>query len=399
MKVLHVVGDSEFGGGALIICRLAAMCQNIGWHVDVLTTNPRLQRELRKQKTGVVDLHFIRREISLHDLKGLFQLWWYLIRNRYTVVHTHTSKAGFVGRLAASLAGVPAIIHTAHGFAFHENSPRRLVSFYTWLERLAGHACDRIVTVSEFHRCWGIALRLAGARKIVAIPNGIATDRVSADLDRESVRRSLGLHGEVVMLLTVGRLAEQKGLEDLLEAGSFLARESALDFKIVLAGSGPLSSSLAKTVTKLGIQDRVDFVGFRSDVGNLLEASDIVVLPSLREGLSISMLEAMGRGKPIVATSIGSNLEITENGKAALTVPPMNSRMLADAISKLATDSSLRDSLGQEARKIFESRYTEKHMLAAYRAQYLELLHQTASKRTASSVPDELTAIRTGGSV
>src|SRR6267378_7245661 len=271
VKLLHITGDSKFGGGGIIISRLAAMAQQMDWQIDVLTTDPVFQEVLKKQGTGVIGLDVIRREIHpLRDLKGLFRLWWFLVRNRYDIVQTHTSKAGFVGRLAARAAGVRTIIHTAHGFAFHEDSPCRTLRLYTMLERVAGHACDRIVTVSEYHRRWAIKLGIANPRKIAAIPNGISSERVRADRDRESIRRELGIDANVRMLLTVGRLAEEKGLEDLLHAARLIARDSSAHFKIVFAGTGPLASSLAKTAAELGIQDRVLFLGFRSDIGDLL---------------------------------------------------------------------------------------------------------------------------------
>lgn len=376
VRVLHIAGASKFGGGGVIICQVAVMCQEMGWHVDVLTTDPQFQRELRKRNIGVVDLDVIRREISPHDLLGLWRLWWFLRRNRYDIVHTHTSKGGFIGRLAAWGARIPTIIHTAHGFAFHELSPRRTVRFYAALERIVARICDRVITVSEFHRSWAVALRLADGSKLAAIPNGISVNRVRADEDRESMRRTLGVPANVLMLLTIGRLAEEKGLHDLLHAGELINRDARFDFRIVFAGNGPLSESLAQTAARLGIQDRVIFLGFRDDIGNLLRATDIAVFPSIREGLSISLLEAMAVGKAIVATNIGSNLEATKNGEGAIIVPTMDPTTLAMAIRRLAMDGKRRRVLGERARQIFETNYTEEAMLNAYRAQYLLLLTQ-----------------------
>ncbi len=387
VKLLHITGDSKFGGGGIIISRLAAMGQQMGWQIDVLTTDPVFQEVLKKQGTSFVGLDVIRREIHpLRDLKGLFRLWWFLIRNRYDIVQLHTSKAGFVGRLAARAAGVRTIIHTAHGFAFHEESPRRTLRLYTMLERVAGHACDRIVTVSEYHRRWAIKLGIANPRKIVAIPNGISSDRISANRDRESVRRELGIDENVQMLLTIGRLAEEKGLDDLLHAAHLIARDPEAQFKIVFAGTGPLAASLVKTAADLGIEDHTLFLGFRSDIGDLLAASDLVVLPSLREGLSISLLEAMAAGKPIITTAIGSNLEATQNGKAALLAPTKSPDALAKGIVRFSQDAALRQSIGQNAKEIFDKCYTEEAMLKSYRAQYLELLQSARPQLTQTAV-------------
>ncbi len=361
----------------MVIGHLVRLGLDMGWDVEVLTTNPMFQRELRKQGAGVVALHGISRAIRLgRDLACLLRLRSFLAGRRYDMVHTHTSKAGVLGRLAARIAGVPAIIHTAHGFAFHEGSSWPVVRSCALLENIAARCCDRIITVSRFHRSWALALGIAGEDKIVAIPNGIPPERVSVVTGRAAVRARLGVDPEEFVILSTGRLAPQKGLESLIEAVPRLETELGRSFSVWLVGEGTLEPALRSMVAQRGLSARIRFLGFRNDIGDLLAAADLVALPTLREGLSIALLEAMAAGKPVVTTTIGSNREATGDGACALLVPPKNTAKLAAGICRLARSPELAAQFAREAHHRYLSHYTLDRMVANYGEEYDLLLRK-----------------------
>lgn len=369
IRVLHVIGGSKFGGASFIILAFAEMARRQGWEVDILATDPEFQRVVREAGFGLVPLEGIDRAIRpWKDVRGLWRLWRFLKANRYDVVQTHTSKGGFLGRLAATLAGVPVVIHTAHGFAIDEMSPWWEKASYVALERMASCWCDKIVAVSEFHRDWGMHLGLASAQKLYAIPNGIRVK--TATLPRETVRRELGVRPGELAILSSSRIVPYKGIDDLIRAVARLKPLVQRPFHAYLAGSGSEEEECKRLATQLGVNDVVTFLGFRKDIPNLLGAADLVILPSHREGLSISLLEAMAACKPVVATSIGSNREVG----GALLVPAQNPVELANAMAYLINNRDVAGRLAQDAARRFQQRYTEEVMLEQYRHLYLELM-------------------------
>jgi glycosyltransferase involved in cell wall biosynthesis len=244
----------------------------------------------------------------------------------------------------------------------------------TLLEKIAAHCCDRIITVSHFHRSWAIALGIASESKIVAIPNGIPPERVRVVVNPTSVRASLGAGPDDYVILSIGRLAPQKGLEDLLRAVPVLDAQLGRRFVVWLVGEGELERRLHAMAGEVGLSGRIRFLGFRNDIGDLLAASDLVALPTLREGLSIALLEAMAAAKPVITTTIGSNREVTGDGASALLVPPGNTAALAAGICRLAGNPDLAARFAHEARRRFLAQYTLDRMLARYAGEYDLLL-------------------------
>jgi len=382
IKILHILGDSKFGGGAVVVLRLAQRARQKGYEVAVLTTDKTFKKVLEENNIEVVDLDVIWRKIRpLKDLIGFFRLYFFLRKSRFNVVHTHTSKAGFVGRVASKLAGIPVIIHTVHGFAFHEESNFIELKLFAFLEKIASYFCDKIVTVSEFHRKWALELRICNEEKIVAIPNGISEERVVPKRSKDEILSELGVSQDEFIIMTMGRLAPQKGIEYLIKAIPVVRSQIRSSFRVLIVGDGPLRPYLEDLATELQVKEYVCFLGFRGDVGDLLSITDIVVLPSLWEGLSIALLEAMATGKPIITTSIGSNREVIENYVSGVMVPAKNQEALAEAILELHNDRNCAKRLGIEAYRRYKSYYTENQMLDSYMHVYESLYSSKVQER------------------
>jgi glycosyltransferase involved in cell wall biosynthesis len=371
-RICHVVGDSKFGGGSKIITRLAEAGRDAGHDVCVLASDHTFCKYVEDRGLRTVRLDCIRRTINpVRDLHGVWVLQRHFREAQYDVIHTHTSKAGFSGRLAGRLAGVPRVIHTVHGFAFHEQTPRPLLIAYSLLERLAATWCNHLVTVSNFHRDWALSLNIGNKEKNISIPNGIKEPAGCNAEERLRIRQEFNVQTEQPLVVSAGRLAAGKGLEELLAAMIILRERGSVIPRVLLPGTGPLAVSLLDEVSRLGLQDVVVFPGFRSDIGALLAAADIVVLPSHREGLSIALLEAMATRRPIIATAISSNLEATSGGKCARIVQPGDSFQLAEAIMTLLESPMEAERLAAQGRAIWEERYTEERMLDKYLQLYV----------------------------
>lgn len=379
-RILHIIGDSKYGGASVLIERLTVEAKNAGHEVGVLTTDSIFQDSLRELGIEVVDLQCIWRETRpVRDLIGLIRLVRYLVRSRWDMVHTHTSKGGVIGRISAWFARIPAIIHTTHGFAFHEKSPHWHIRLGAVAERIAAYFCHAIVYVCYFDCDWARHLGIGTSEKRTVIPNGIPA--LSANI----TSRPVGLtdqakkNKKIINCLNIARLVPIKGHKTLVDAAFFLKNKS-LPIRYEIAGDGPSRDSITTEVKERGLDDQFEILGFRTDIDALLREADIIIQPSMREGLSIVLLEAMRLGKPIIAAAIGSTLEASNYGQTAELFEAGNAKALAAAIYELANNEQKRVKLGDGAAKRFQNHYTEERMISDYLRLYKSLESSKNSK-------------------
>lgn len=335
----------------------------------------------RRIGVRVIPIEMWRELRFFADLKGFFQIYRMIRRERFDIVHTHSSKAGFLGRVAARLAGVPVIVHTPNNFAF--DRPRQTPSriFYRYLERFASLFCDRIIAVSRSEE--RLALRVAPRHKVVQIDNAIDVNEVVSRKDPLETRRGLGLDPQQPVVSTVGRLAVQKSPRDfVLAAREVLAKKG--DVAFLMIGDGPLWEETRALVGSLGLEKKILLLGWREDAFDLMALSDIIVLTSLWEGLPYTVLEAMALGKPVVVTDATGSVDIVRGDEHGYIVPRGNPPEIARAVLRLLDHPDQAKAFGRAGRHFVERGHlTLQQQAERVQALYLELLKQKAPGRLA----------------
>jgi glycosyltransferase involved in cell wall biosynthesis len=363
LRVFQVLAGGPWGGGGVVVLSLAKRLMQEGCQVMTLCLSDEVSRRFSEAGAEVVTSRFWRRNINpLFDLLAFYELFRICKNRRFDIVHTHTSKGGFLGRIAARVARVPTIIHTIHGFAFHEFTGGLVTALYVHLEKLAARFCDFIICVNNEDRCTAIDKGIAQPDKIVTILNGIDLRQFEGIVDTDLQREGLGLPKEAMLVGTVGRLAPQKGFVHLIEAIPYILRAHPQTW-FLFAGDGPLKAELQALAKDLGVADRCRFLGFRRDIPQLLMCYDIFALPSLWEGLSVTLLEAMATGRAVIATDIKGNREVVTDGVNGVLCQPRNSQALANAIIHLLENQEKARLLGMRARQTIEQRFDEQIML------------------------------------
>jgi glycosyltransferase involved in cell wall biosynthesis len=321
-----------------------------------------------------------RRFTPLADLRAVWALTQLMRRERFDVVHTHTPKAGLLGQLAARLSGVPIVVNTLHGFYFHDDMkplPRR---FYIWMERVAAKCSDTILSQNREDIATAVAEGIAPPELLKWLGNGIDVrrfDRRRLSTDTlDALRKEICLDPRAPVVGFVGRLVEEKGILDLLEAAKTVATEIPdVQFLII----GPYDQEKPDALTpdvaeRYGVSERCRFVGMRHDMPELYALMDVLVLPSYREGFPRAPMEASSMGVPAVVTDIRGCREAVEHGVNGLLFPVGDSNALASALLALLRDGARRTDMGAAGRRMAEDHFDEQMVFDRVLSEYERLL-------------------------
>jgi len=274
------------------------------------------------------------RELSpLRDLVTLLKLWRLMRRLRPDVVHTHTAKAGFVGRWAAWLARVPVRVHTFHGHVLHGYFGPRKTALFRWLERLTARLTDRLITISPALRDeLAQTYRIAPAEKFVVVPLGLDLEPyVSAPRRTGAFRTEWGIPPDAPLVGIVGRLVPIKNHALFLQAARRV-REQVPGARFAIVGDGELRAALEAQADAPGLAGAVTFTGFLRDLRPVYSDLDLLVIASDNEGTPVSIIEALAAGVPVVSTAVGGVPDLLEGGRYGALVPPGDADALAGAM-------------------------------------------------------------------
>lgn len=381
LHVLHVVEATTAGVGRHVL-DLCVHMRRAGLEVTVACPSRRegARRDVgfvdRVQATGAAVVVLpLRRSISPYaDVRAFQELMWRIGRGDLEVVHTHSSKAGVLGRLAARRAGCPAVVYTPNAFAFLGARRPWTRWFYEGVERWLGRcATDALICVGRSELELAQAHSIGPSERLVLIENTVDAALAAPAIDPGTARRRLGLETGRPVVGFIGRLTRQKGPQTLVRAAG-LVRQSGGGAQYLLVGEGELERALRLRAAEHGLADRIRFAGYQSDIGPALAAMDIFVLPSLYEGLPYSLMEAMAAGRAIVATRVGGNCDLIQEGQTGLLFPPGDAAALAKTLIRLLAEADERRRLGDMAAAAARARPTPKQMTEQVIAVYERLL-------------------------
>lgn len=337
-------------------------------------------RALEKEGIPVLLLPSLVRSISpVDDVRTLWALVGLFRRERPVLVHTHTSKAGVLGRLAAWIARVPVVIHTPHGHVFYGHFGPSKSWVFLQVERLLGLFTDRMIALTDSEREDHLNRHVGKPDRFAVVPSGIDLDWFQAAKVRGKRQPAwFDCPADAMVIGSVGWLTDIKGHRYLLEAVASLKLEFPA-IHLVLVGSGDQQDALLRQAQAAGISRAVHLVGHRDDVASCLAGMDVFVLPSLNEGMGRALVEAMAAGLPVIATRVGGVPALIDHGNNGLLVAPGDAQALADALRSYLRQPDLATRVGEAARRSVDARFSSSQMVRAIEALYEETLNEVGT--------------------
>jgi glycosyltransferase involved in cell wall biosynthesis len=367
-KVLYVFAALPVGGAEqVLVTELKGLSRELFFPlVCVISEKGPVGEMIEQMGIPVISLHRMKKHQFdygiIREIKAL------ILQEKIVLVHTHLYDGGKYGRIAARMAKVPGIIHTAHNIYIKRRTKYHLIN------RILASFTGRIIAVSEAVKESLVRYDRINRNKIQVIYNGIDLTGFDGPFSPKDIRAGLGIGAEEFVIGVIARLEEQKGHRFLLEALSQLPESPASCLKILIVGDGQLRSVLEAETKKRGLSSKVFFLGTRKPITPILKALDLFLLPSLWEGFSMAILEAMAAGVPVIATRVGGAGEVIASGRDGLLIPPGDAQSLAKAIQDVLEHRDKYKEMARNGRERVRQHFSQEQHMMALQTLYLQVL-------------------------
>jgi glycosyltransferase involved in cell wall biosynthesis len=369
IRVLHVITRLDPGGSTINTLETVARLDRLVYDVELVagrTVDP------LGEVADFIDQHnlycsyideLVRDVHLLKDVIAFFRLCGVIRHGNYDIVHTHSSKAGIIGRWAAWVCGVKKIVHTPHGHIFYGYFPKPLTQVFLWIERLSAKITTALIALTDKGIEEHVALGVGRRAQWTAIPSGIdlSVFRTSSE-ERLQARDEFGLQENAFVFLSAARLETIKNAQVLIAAFGLLAHEHP-QARLIFVGDGPQRGDLCVQAKHSGAAGQVYFIGFRKDVARLLNAGDVFVMASMNEGMGRSVLEAMATGLPVIVSRTGGLPAIVSDGVEGFLIDPKDIRAWSEAMRQMIISFDLRQRMAIAAKARVSAEFTVETMV------------------------------------
>jgi glycosyltransferase involved in cell wall biosynthesis len=382
IRICHLITRLDLGGSAENTLLSAIGLASRGYAVDLIcgrSENPSSLNEQRALGQGVriIRMNELVRPIApLRDLLAVLRLVGIMKRNRYMLLHTHTSKAGIAGRIAGYIARVPIVVHTPHGHIFYGYFSRLLTNLFTWLERIVTRKTDALITLTHREKRDYLDRNIGRADRIHPVLSGIdLAPYLAPKTHRQELRASFGLHATDFVAGTVARLVPVKNHALIIDAAAHI-KERCPAMRFVFIGDGELRAFLENRIAAQGLVDRFIFLGWRTDIAECLSVFDLFVMCSHNEGMGRAFVEAQASGIPVIGSRVGGIGEALSEGTTGLLVNPTNPVELAGHLERLYENRADLARMASSCRSFVHPRFSSDTMVETLDRIYRSLLRE-----------------------
>ncbi len=353
--------------------------RDMGYEVEVAAAPVGFKEKIEREGFKVYPIPFSRNPLSVSNLKAFFMILHLMKKRKYIMAHMHTPVASFLGRIAAKIAGIPHIVYTVHGFHFHEYGSKLRNFIYYHLEKFAGKFTDVLITINIDDYKIACEKNLIPHGRVVYIKGvGVDTAKFSPGVAirddlAQGYMKEFGIKKNEFVIISIAELSREKNIIDIISAMGLLKKKGR-NFKLIIVGDGRQRNELKEFVISKGLSRKVIFTGWRIDIPELLSISGVFVTCSVREGLPVSVMEAMTMRKPVVAYNIRGVRDLVVDGETGFLVPFGDVKALTEKILFLHEHPDVCKEMGEKGRERIEKEFSLNVIIEQMKNLYIEIL-------------------------